>query len=93
MGIRVGRVVQRRKETVKIREQAQSDIISIEKVVRVVEEEDDPSVTGELDAGVYALDSVGRVWRLVESATGLMMEFTEHDGVKRRRAKRVARGT
>jgi len=53
-------------------------------------DEDESLATGELEEGTYALDSAGRVWKLCETASGLIEHFTEHDAVgKRRRAKRV----
>lgn len=58
----------------------------------VIEEEEEESLgqLGDLEAGIYALDSLGRLWRQMEAATGLIAEFTTHDGVKRRRAKRAS---
>ena len=72
----------------KIKPMALDDVVSIDRILMITEEEHD-SMVGELDAGMYALDSMGRVWRLVETATGLMTEFTESDGIKRRRGKRI----
>lgn len=77
----------------KIRPLAQPDIVSIERIIAIVAEEDETMNSGELDEGTYALDSVGRVWRLVETVSGLVSEFTESDGIKRRRAKRTSKGT
>ena len=77
----------------KIRPLAQPDIVSIERIIAIVAEEDEIMNSGELDEGTYALDSVGRVWRLVETVSGLVSEFTESDGIKRRRAKRTSKGT
>ena len=74
----------------KIRPLAQLDIVSIEKIVRIEEEEEESlGQLGDLESGIYALDSMGRLWRQMEAATGLLAEFTESDGIKRRRAKRV----
>ena len=74
----------------KVRPPAQLDIVSIEKIVVIEEEEDESLGTlGDLEAGTYALDNTGRLWRQMTAATGLIAEFTESDGVKRRRAKRV----
>ena len=67
------------------------DIVSIERVIVIEAEEDETMNSGELDEGIYALDSLGRVWRKVETVSGLVTEFTEQDPVgKRRRAKRTA---
>jgi len=69
------------------------DVISLERVVVLEpadEDEDMATASGELDHGTYAIDSLGRVWRQVETVSGLMREFTESDGVKRRRAKRAS---
>ena len=76
----------------KIRPLGQSDIISIEKIVVIQEDEDESlGLLGDLEAGIYALDSTGRLWRQMEAATGLIAEFTEQDNVgKRRRAKRAS---
>lgn len=74
----------------KIRPLGQPDIVSIERILVIESEEDETMATAELDEGTYALDSTGRVWRLVETVSGLMEHFTEHDGVKRRRAKRAS---
>ncbi len=75
----------------KVKALPMADVVSIERMVRIDEEEDEETLTstGELERGTYALDSLGRVWRQVETVTGLMTEFTEHDGVRRRRAKRT----
>ena len=77
----------------KIRAVGQLEIVSIERVAEVVEGEDESLNTHELDPGTYALDSHGRVWKLIETVTGLMEHFTEHDGVKRRWAKRTSERT
>ena len=73
----------------KIRPVDQLDIVSIERIAEVVEGEDETLNTHELDPGTYALDSYGRVWKLVETVTGLMEHFTVHDGVRRKKAKRA----
>ena len=73
----------------KVRPLAQPDIVSIERILVIESEEDETMGSIELDEGTYALDSLGRVWKLIETASGLIEHFTEHDGVKRRRAKRT----
>ena len=75
----------------KVRTLPQLDVVSIERIAEVVEGEDETLNTHELDPGTYALDSYGRVWKLVETVTGLMEHFTETDPVgKRRKAKRTS---
>lgn len=78
----------------KIKPLQHDDVVSIERVVVLEPDDADEEMTtamGELDHGTYAIDSCGRVWRLVESVSGLIREFTESDGIKRRRAKRAVR--
>ena len=75
----------------KIRPVNQLDIVSIERIAEVVEGEDETLNTQELDPGTYALDSYWRVWKLIETVTGLMEHFTETDPIgKRRKAKRTS---
>lgn len=73
----------------KVRPLGQPDIVSIERVLKIELDEDESLPTGELEEGTYALDSTGRVWKMCETVSGLVEQFTEHDGVKRRRAKRT----
>ena len=73
----------------KVRPIGQTDIVSIERILTINLDEDECLPAGELEEGTYALDSTGRVWRMCETASGLVEQFTESDGVKRRRAKRV----
>ena len=73
----------------KVRPREQPDIVSIERILTIELDEDECLPTGELEEGTYALDSLGRVWKLCETVSGLVEHFTESDGVKRRRAKRV----
>jgi len=77
----------------KIRPLPDSDIVSIEKIVAIEAEEDETMGSVELDEGIYALDSLGRIWKKVETASGLIEHFTTHDGVKRQRAKRTSNRT
>ena len=78
----------------KIRPVAQLDIVSIERIAEVIPDEEETLNTDELDPGTYALDSQGRVWKLVETVTGLMEHFTETDAIgKRRKAKRTSERT
>ena len=67
------------------------DVISLEKIIRIGESDDDDETlaNGELEPGTYAMDSTGRVWREIETVSGLIQELTESDGIKRRRAKRT----
>jgi len=76
---------------VKIIQRTLTDVVSIDRIIDIREEEDEDTFgSGELDEATYAMDSLGRVWRLVESATGMIQAFTDHDGVKRRRGKRLS---
>jgi hypothetical protein len=65
-------------------------IVSLERLVRVESGEDEVGESNELEDGLYAIDSEGRVWKQLSSITGILQAATEHDGVKRRRRKRVS---
>lgn len=80
----------------KFTELGTDDIVSIERVVRVElpVDEDGETIDSFADGSTrpitYAMDSKGRIWRLDEGMSGVLNCFTEHDGMKRHKRKRVS---
>ena len=58
--------------------QEMPEIITIGKIIKIVEDEDESLPEG-LDAGLYAFDSVGQVWQLHTVSTELFAAFDVAD--------------
>lgn len=61
------------------------DIVSINKVIKIVDDDQDDDDVGEeggLDLGSYCQDSLGRVWQLKADITELIVMFDMADSVR-----------